>query len=1228
LRILPKAVVLFALAAGLLPPASSSADVGDRLPKLTRLLADAKAARGGEAYTALRKIWAEWDQGDPTAVEEALHSVSGDPAFSAPVRAYAGLLEAYARRRRGDLDGAKARVQRLGYVRSWLVVGPFDNEGKAGFERTLGPQQDLAEPLNLGRTYDGKERPVHWRSAPDVGPYGWVDFGALLRPTAKTCAFASTFVRDPKAKAARTISIWAGSAGAMRVYWNGVEVIKDDKYRDLDAERFGAQVTLREGANRLTVKVCGDDDAPLLSLRVAAADGAPDPSLETDATPALAGEAAAQRFKKGEAQDRPRPMVGPLVDLEARAKGNDAAALEALARYLVTTQSDDSAEHRARQLATKAAQSAPTIPRLLLAGELAENRNQRAEWIEKAEARVDKTTSREDRVAVLLARAAHTRGGANWRDAVPYYDRVLEIDPDNVTAVLARVELYGEAGLRETALAFLQRALDRRPRSVALLRATVSALREMDRTTQANEVEDRYAQLRFDDPTFVRQKVEIAVAKRNPSEASRWIDRMLAISPGSPQSIRAAAQAFQQLGDRTRAIAVYKKALDLAPEDTDTMRALANVYALNGQRDDQLKLLRKVLELRPQEKDVREYVANTEPSKPRPDEAYARPSAEFLRLRDAPAAGQKRRTLVDLQVTTVFSNGLASRFHQVVFQPLTDAAAAEAREYAFGFEADTETVQLRGAKVYRRNGQVDEAMESGEGPADNPSIAMYTSARAFYVHFPRLQPGDVVELLYRVEDVAQRNAFGDYFGEVTYMQSSEPLAHAEYVLIAPKSRSFYFNKPRVPGLKQSVEDKGDQKVYRFVAENVPHIEPEPLQPPYQEILGYVHVSTYKSWDEMGQWYWGLVKDQFIPDDEVRRRVADLTKNLKDDRAKVKAVYQYVVQRTRYVALEFGIHGFKPYRCAQIFARGFGDCKDKATLIVTMLKELGIPATIVIVRTGNRGGFDTEPASLAPFDHAIAYVPSLDLYLDGTAEYVGSSELPTMDRGAIALQVNEGHPKLVTLPDPPASKSLLARRVEATVGADGNAALDVKLEVGGAGAGSWRERYHAAATRKQRLQEDLAGEFAGAEVQTVDANDLEDVEQKVQLRAKVKVPGLARKDGDALSIPMGPKEHLVREYATLSSRKLDIRLGAQSSTDFETVVKLPPNAKVGALPKAASGQSAYGSYKVEVESNGNVVRVRTIVAMTKTRIPAAEYAAFRAWCETVDRSLGQRLVFSK
>ncbi len=291
----------------------------------------------------------------------------------------------------------------------------------------------------------------------------------------------------------------------------------------------------------------------------------------------------------------------------------------------------------------------------------------------------------------------------------------------------------------------------------------------------------------------------------------------------------------------------------------------------------------------------------------------------------------------------------------------------------------------------------------------------------------------------------------------------------------------------------------------------------------------------------------------------------------------------------------------------------------------MLKVLGIPATIVIVRTENRGDFDTDPASLAPFDHAIAYVPSLDLYLDGTAEFTGSRELPAMDRNALALQVNEGHAKLVHLPDPPATESVATKKVEATIGADGSATIDWRTDVSGVSAGSWRARYHADSTRKQRVQQDLGAEFTGLVLDKIDVSDLEDLEKSVTLHAHGKSTQFARKEEGSLSVPVGPGEHMVREFAPLSSRKLDVRLYAQSTTENDWTVKLAPGAHVLSAPRPADLQSPFGRFVLTVESTPTGVHVKSSLAMTKLRIAVADYGALRSWCEQIDRALSQRLV---
>ena len=188
---------------------------------------------------------------------------------------------------------------------------------------------------------------------------------------------------------------------------------------------------------------------------------------------------------------------------------------------------------------------------------------------------------------------------------------------------------------------------------------------------------------------------------------------------------------------------------------------------------------------------------------------------------------------------------------------------------------------------------------------------------------------------------------------------------------------------------------------------MPKVDAEPGMPGFTDVAAYVHVSTYKTWEDVAAWYRGLVAEQLQTSPQIHDAVMDAVKGLTDERAKIRAVYDLVVRKTRYVGLEFGIHGYQPYRTTQVFARKFGDCKDKASLLVVMLREIGVDASLVLARTRRGGDLDPEPASLAPFDHAIVYVPRYDLFLDGTAEFSGADELPAQDQDIPVLIVSRG-----------------------------------------------------------------------------------------------------------------------------------------------------------------------------------------------------------------------------
>jgi len=1199
-------------------------------PDLERALEQWSKASGGPAYTALRQVWQTWDRADPAQVEEALLAASAAPGLSPPLRVYAQLLVAYARLRRGDAKEAQRRIAALGFVDQWLVLGPFDNTGKSGLEAQLGPEPDLAEPIAWGRGYPGKDsRQVRWRVVPQSFPYGWVDAGALLRPRQQICTFFATYVSGGELKQKRPISLWVGARGAYRLFWNGVERGSDTAYRGHDFDRRSVPVWLEPGENRVLAKVCSDDSAPMLSLRLADPKGAPDPSLHWHAD----GNVLAKVATAAPSAPPPSASLGPLqwFEREAKKPGATAALREAFARYLVLSDGDDPATHQARDLARAAAQT-PSVQRLLLVAELAEDRNEQARWLERARAELPRSDPRELRremEGVLLAEARQVEQGLSPEAALPLYEQVLALDPDDVPALSGRARLYDAAGLQHSALASIERALAQNPHAVSLLNMQASGLGELGESEAARRTEAVYSALRFDDHGPLVDSLELGVQARDRRAVEHWASRLLLLSPDSAWAAGTVARAQRSLGNTERAVASYDRALGLAPDDVDVLRELADLQGELGNREAQLGLLRRVLGLTPENNEVRQYVEALEPSLDRIDEAYAWKPERFLERRFDAATGDHRRTLLDLTVTHVYENGLVGQFRQIAFQPLTDTGAALARQYAFTFQADRQRAQLRGARVYRAAGSVDEAVDSGEGPADSPELSMYTSARTVYVQFPRLEPGDVVELQYRVDDVGERGEFANYFGELEYFQSEAPVAHAEYVVITPKERRLYVDAQRVPGLTQHEELRGAERVHIFRADGLKGVNAEPAMPPWSEVLGFVHVSTYPSYKDIGAWYWGLSRDQLELDTTTRELTHRIAAGKTTVREKVEAVYNWVVKNTRYVALEFGIYGYKPRRSVQTVSRGWGDCKDKAAVIASMLDELGIPTTMVLVRSGMRGGFSSEVASLAPFDHAIAYVPELDLYLDGTAEFTGSRELPAMDRGALALQVNGGAAKLVNLPGHDPVGHVKRRQVELKLTAAGGAELALDYETTGPSAAAWRRRYSAEATRRARVLEDLGREFPGIQIAdgptAIHMNDLSNFEQPVSVSVRAKAPRVLREEGHTRTLIVTPGERLGQAYASLPRRELDVDIGTHPTLDETYVVQLGANYTVLNLPVAAHAESPFGEYSVEATQDAGQVRVHSRLALRVSRVSPQRYAEFRRFCQGADAAFDQRLV---
>ncbi|MFY0531425.1 hypothetical protein [Nannocystis pusilla] len=339
---------------------------------------------------------------------------------------------------------------------------------------------------------------------------------------------------------------------------------------------------------------------------------------------------------------------------------------------------------------------------------------------------------------------------------------------------------------------------------------------------------------------------------------------------------------------------------------------------------------------------------------------------------------------------------------------------------------------------------------------------------------------------------------------------------------------------------------------------------------------------------------------------------------------MRALYKHVITSTRYVGLEFGIHGFKPYRTTDVYDRRFGDCKDKASLLKVMLAEAGIASHLVLVRTRDQGTLGATPASLSAFNHAITYVPSLDLWLDGTAEFSGPEELPTGDQGATVLVVRDGKGaefKTIPVSQPGDNKQIVHQTVE--LKPDGSADVKHLFTVTGASAASWRSALQAAENRKERLTQVWGGQFPGLEIRELEAPNIGDVLHPVQLRSAWSVPAWAQRQGDVLRFNvLGHRTGLQRGLAGQAAREHDLVMAAPATEVNVIEVTAPKGYTFGQSPAGKSFETPFARFTLDVAGRGDRVEVRTELEYRTHRFKAADYRALREFLGQVDGALEQ------
>lgn len=1141
------------------------------------------------------------------------------------VRTLARLFYADVERARGRTTKAAEMLGPLGFIQDFYAVGSFDNEGKAGCDIDFGPEK----ALDLGAKYPAKTREVSWQKLPARTLDGYVDLSTLLKPNTEAVAYALTFLKVDKET---RVNLSLGTSGAHRLFVNGIKVSTDNRYHLPRIDQSRVQVTLRKGLNRVLLKVCQENGPLGFYLRWEKAERpfADVTAVLPDKVPPL---------EKGGA---PRPTPVPtLADAYAqllKAMPNDAAARADYATVLAWFRAYDDKEHTVAHEAERAAEASTHHPAradiLFTAGVLADDHNQRRRFITQGLAepapKEGSRSSTRDFLTLELARLELEAEHPHL--TLQLTNELLKRYPLFAPARVLKARALDALGDRTASLNEMESAFAALPHSPALAREAITLSRRMDRWDEAVGRARMMIALRYDDTNTRRGLANLLADMEQLDGALEQLRRVLALDPYDNGSRLRYAELSMANGRFDAGKAAFAEARTFAPDDSEVYEREGRALLLVNHKEEALAAFTRSLSLRPQNAALKEMLralqGDADAQAPVPTVAIAPllPEAAAYKNEDAVI-------LTDLQDIRVQPTGLSSRFTQLAVKVLTARGVEAFRQMPISYSPDRQEVRVLKARITKPDGSIVDSFQDSDRNINEPWTGMYYDVRMRALSFPALAPGDVLELQWKVDDTATDNLLSDYWGDVESVQGVYPKVRYQYTVHMPAGRELYWNQEQQPAwLKMALDKAKDGKLeYRFNAEKVPKLVPEPMMPGLAEITTVLHISTYKTWNDVGRYYWGLVRDQLVPNEELKRTVDKVLNGIprKDERKVVQALYGFVVTNTRYVALEFGIHGYKPYRVDKVLARKFGDCKDKASLLVAMLKLAGIDAQLVLLRMRHLGQLASTPASLAAFNHAIAYVPKLNLYLDGTAEFHGSLELPSADRLANVLVIDPNGARALVTPEAAPDDNLTQVNMDVTLKADGSAELKGDSTVAGQSAPDNRRAYQAVATRKTTFEQSWASSFPGLSVAELDVSDVTRLEEPLRTRFRMQVPRYAEVGPGLLRFyPFGAGRSFSQVLAALPERKHDLVFPGVWKNVFKFRYALPDGYAAEDLPEAKTLDSPFGSVQISTAVVDGALRCEVTMALTTPRVKVGEYAAFRSWLLGVDEVFSRKLTARK
>lgn len=519
-----------------------------------------------------------------------------------------------------------------------------------------------------------------------------------------------------------------------------------------------------------------------------------------------------------------------------------------------------------------------------------------------------------------------------------------------------------------------------------------------------------------------------------------------------------------------------------------------------------------------------------------------------------------------------------------------------------------------------------EAIEVGVPKIEGSELV--TDIRAKMLSIPAPDPGNVIG--YEYEEEEQPLVLQD----IWEFQREIPVRETHFSLQLPSGwayKSYWLNYPEAKPL-----ETGGQ--LQWSISDIKAIRSEEYMPPANGISGQMVVSyfpqgvsaedkVFTNWQQMGKWDLGLTAGRRDASPEIKQEVATLVASAQTPLAKMQAIANFVQHDIRYVAIELGIGGWQPHPAAEIFSKRYGDCKDKATLMSSMLSQVGIDSYYVVINSERGSVTSATPAYAFAFDHVILAVkvppgvpdqsliatvqhPKLGplLFFDPTNEMTPFGQIGGYLQANYGLLVTPDGGELVELPQQAPKMNSIVRTAKLTLDAGGTLKGDVNETRLGDRAWSVRMRLHSITKKSERIKpiEDvLSGSLSLYQITQASLINLDVTDKPFGFHYAFEASNYAKDAGGLLLVrPRVLGEEARGFLETKEPRTFPIEFDAplQDSDTFE--ITIPPGFVVDDVPPAVDVDDGFASYHAKTEVLGNSIRYSRTFEIKELSVPVA------------------------